>query len=136
MNKAPEKKKTQNNSNKENISSLGAHEKYCSGCAAKIHIEALACPKCGYTSNKSSSQQKNRIIAALLALFLGGIGIHKFYMGRTNEGVIYLGGMLGGLFFFWLIIPLFFIPIIAIAAFCDFVYLLCINDKKFDSMCK
>ena len=73
--------------------------------------------------------------AALLALFFGGIGIHKFYMGRTNEGLLYLGGMLTGLVFFWLIIPLFFIPIIAIAAFCDFIYLLCISDVQFQSMC-
>ncbi|MCP4810366.1 MAG: NINE protein [Proteobacteria bacterium] len=33
---------------------------------------------------------KNKIVAALLALFLGGLGIHKFYLGQTVQGVIYL----------------------------------------------
>lgn len=34
--------------------------------------------------------KKNHIIAALLAIFLGGIGAHKFYMGKITHGVIYL----------------------------------------------
>lgn len=37
------------------------------------------------------AQPKNdKIVAGLLALFLGGIGIHKFYLGRTGQGVLYL----------------------------------------------
>ena len=34
--------------------------------------------------------KKNHIVAALLAIFLGGIGAHKFYMGKITHGVIYL----------------------------------------------
>lgn len=34
--------------------------------------------------------KKNHIVAALLAIFLGGIGAHKFYMGKFTHGVIYL----------------------------------------------
>jgi TM2 domain-containing membrane protein YozV len=30
----------------------------------------------------------NRIVAALLALFLGGFGVHKFYLGQTVPGII------------------------------------------------
>lgn len=30
--------------------------------------------------------QKNKIIAGLLAIFLGGWGIHKFYLGYKKEG--------------------------------------------------
>ena len=33
---------------------------------------------------------KSRMVAALLAIFLGGIGAHKFYLGRTLWGLIYL----------------------------------------------
>jgi TM2 domain-containing membrane protein YozV len=33
---------------------------------------------------------KSRIIAGLLALFLGGLGVHKFYLGQTKKGLIYL----------------------------------------------
>lgn len=32
---------------------------------------------------------KNRYIAALLAFFLGGLGVHKFYLGKWT-GVFYL----------------------------------------------
>ncbi len=33
---------------------------------------------------------KNKLVAALLAFFLGGLGIHKFYLGQTTPGIIYL----------------------------------------------
>jgi TM2 domain-containing membrane protein YozV/cold shock CspA family protein len=39
-----------------------------------------------YTPGLSSSQ--NRIAAALLAWFLGWLGIHKFYLGKTSAGFI------------------------------------------------
>ena len=31
---------------------------------------------------------KNRILAAVLAIFLGGIGIHKFYCGKIAKGIL------------------------------------------------
>ena len=34
--------------------------------------------------------KKNGTTAVLLALFLGGLGIHKFYMGKPGLGVLYL----------------------------------------------
>ena len=48
----------------------------------------------------SAATQRNRSIAALLAIFLGGIGAHKFYIGQTAQGVLYL-------LFFWTFIPAF-----------------------------
>lgn len=33
---------------------------------------------------------KNRGTAALLALFLGSIGVHMFYLGKTTAGIIYI----------------------------------------------
>ncbi|PLW83836.1 hypothetical protein CWI75_00260 [Kineobactrum sediminis] len=33
---------------------------------------------------------KNKIAAGLLAIFLGGLGIHKFYLGYTGPGLVYL----------------------------------------------
>jgi TM2 domain-containing membrane protein YozV len=41
---------------------------------------------------------KSRISAALFALLLGGFGAHKFYMGDTGLGVVYL-------LFCWTLIP-------------------------------
>jgi len=40
-----------------------------------------------YDSNKSD---KNTIVALLLCCFLGGFGIHNFYLGKIKKGIIYL----------------------------------------------
>lgn len=41
---------------------------------------------------------KNRILAGVLAIFLGGLGVHKFYTGHILLGIIYL-------LFCWTYIP-------------------------------
>ncbi len=53
---------------------------------------------------------KSIVIAMLLALFLGGFGAHKFYLGKNISGILYL-------LFCWTLVPvvfsvidLFFIP--------------------------
>lgn len=35
-------------------------------------------------------ERKNPIVAGLLALFLGGLGVHKFYLGYNQAGVVLL----------------------------------------------
>lgn len=42
--------------------------------------------------------KKNPTTAVVLALFLGGIGAHRFYLGETGAGIIYL-------LFCWTFIP-------------------------------
>jgi len=42
--------------------------------------------------------EKDRIVAGILALVLGGFGIHKFYLEKPENGLIYLC-------FFWTGIP-------------------------------
>ena len=60
---------------------------------------------------------KNKIVAGILALFLGGIGIHKFYLGQTGKGILYL-------LFCWTYIP-------AILAFIEGLTILCGKDENF-----
>lgn len=60
---------------------------------------------------------KSRVTAGLLALLLGGIGAHKFYLNRTTEGLIYL-------LFFWTGIP-------GIIALIDGIVLLSMSDTDF-----
>lgn len=62
---------------------------------------------------------KNKTTAILLAFFLGGLGIHKFYLGENFAGVLYI-------LFCWTLIP-------AIIAFFDFLGLLLMSDQAFNS---
>ena len=50
------------------------------------------------TGEATTRTGKTKLVASLLALFLGGLGVHKFYMGDTVLGIIYL-------VFFWTFIP-------------------------------
>ena len=69
-----------------------ADEKYCSSCGAIIKKEAELCPKCGVRQRggRTSSGRKDRVTAGILALLLGGLGAHKFYLGETGLGILYL----------------------------------------------
>ena len=45
----------------------------------------------------TKASKKSRLVATLLAFFLGVLGIHRFYTGKIKTGVLYLltGGILG-----------------------------------------
>ena len=61
--------------------------------------------------------ESKRVTAAILAFFLGAFGVHKFYLGRTGWGLVYL-------LFCWSGIP-------AIAAFIEFIMYLVMDDEAF-----
>jgi len=73
------------------------------------------------------SGSKSKIAAALLAFFLGGIGIHKFYLGRTGAGIIMLlGGTVGWITFG--VVP----GIIWLIALIEFIIYLTKSDQQFE----
>ena len=43
-----------------------------------------------------SGGEKNRVVAAVLAILLGALGIHKFYLGMNQAGIIMLAVTLVG----------------------------------------
>jgi Predicted membrane protein len=53
---------------------------------------------------------KSKTAAGILALFLGGFGVHKFYLDRPGQGILYL-------LFCWTFIPAFIAFIEAIIYF-------------------
>ena len=60
----------------------------CSACGLSLDASAQSCPRC--RALQPTGAGKDRLVAILLALFLGGLGIHKFYLGRPGWGVVYL----------------------------------------------
>ncbi|MXR40280.1 NINE protein [Halobaculum sp. WSA2] len=69
----------------------GADERYCTACGAVVKKQAELCPECGVRqSNAAASGSKDRTSAALLAIFLGWLGAHHFYLGNTGRGIVYL----------------------------------------------
>lgn len=81
----------------------GPDEEFCSSCGNVIKKAAEICPECGVRvadppSNPSGSE-KNRVTAALFAFFVGGLGAHKFYLGQTKMGIVYV-------LFCWTLIPM------------------------------
>ncbi|MEY3018186.1 MAG: hypothetical protein RL336_1321 [Pseudomonadota bacterium] len=61
--------------------------------------------------------EKSKIVAFLLAWFLGGFGFHKFYLGRIGSGILYF-------IFCWTFIP-------AIIAFFEGIGYLISSDEAF-----
>ena len=73
----------------------------------------------------AQSHRKDKVVAALLAFFLGVWGIHKFYLGRTGAGIVMLiCGTIGWL----LVLPGLFV---CITAFIEFIIYLVIDDAEF-----
>jgi TM2 domain-containing membrane protein YozV len=89
---------------------------FCYACGRGVDVRAEICPSCGVRQRRAAGH-KSRIAAALLAFFLGGFGIHKFYLGRVGWGIVYL-------LLCWTFIP-------AIVAFIEFIVYLCTSDEAF-----
>ena len=88
------------------------------GVATNIYITAGA--------PISLSGDKNKIVAALLAFFLGWLGIHKFYLGKTGAGVIMLlCGTIG-----WVLLA---IPplVVGLISFIEFIIYLVKSEQQF-----
>lgn len=67
---------------------------------------------------------KSRITAAILAVFLGGLGVHKFYLRDTGTGIFYLMLTIFGATLRF--------PIATILAWIDAFTLFTMSDERFD----
>lgn len=69
----------------------GTGEKFCANCGKEINPGAAICTTCGASvvnAPAANAEQKSKLVAVLLAFFLGGIGIHDFYLGYNKNGII------------------------------------------------
>lgn len=115
----------------------------CPQCGAPVDANAKKCEYCGaavaqpqqtaqtqaqpqqvvYVQQNTVNNEranwpvKSKIVAGILALLLGGIGVHKFYLGQTTKGIVYL-------LLCWTYIP-------GILAFIEGIMILCSNDENF-----
>ncbi len=58
---------------------LNVESVYCRSCGAHIAANASQCPQCQASQNLNP---KSKVAAGVLALLLGGWGIHRFYLGQ------------------------------------------------------
>ncbi|OQM27461.1 hypothetical protein DV38_19280 [Leptospira interrogans] len=82
--------------------SKGMDEVFCSSCGSIIKKAAEICPKCGVRQKGSASD--NWLIIFLLCLFLGVLGVHRFYTGKIGTGILML--ITGGGCGIWALIDL------------------------------
>jgi len=98
------------------VPTLGPNKKHCYACANILDVRAELCPRCGVRQPVVPGMQmpdtalavqggralarssKDKTTAGVFALLLGGFGIHKFYLGQTAAGIVYL-------LLFWTCIP-------------------------------
>lgn len=72
---------------------------------------------------------KDRTAAGLLQIFLGGLGVGRFYIGDTRTGATQLGLMLFGFFTVFFIIGIFIIFGVGLWAFIDGIMMLTGNVR-------
>ena len=61
---------------------------YCRNCGMALNHGSSYCSACGSNvGGNISVGGKSRLVAGLLGIFLGGLGIHNFYLGYTRRGV-------------------------------------------------
>ena len=105
---------------------------FCGACGVKTKDNQIVCLKCGVSLGGSlagsSSGEKSKIIACLLALFLGVIGVHKFYLGYNTQGIIMLlCGTVG-----WIL----FLPplVMAVIALIEAIMYISKSDEEFQEI--
>ena len=74
---------------------VGNGVKFCANCGQELPDGAAFCIHCGAAANgtgnlntASNPDAKSKVAAGLLAIFLGSLGVHNFYLGFTKRALI------------------------------------------------
>ena len=96
---------------------------FCRSCERPIHQFAATCSHCNASQitqpnwTHTQAPTKSKITTGVLALLLGGLGIHKFYTGAWGWGIVYI-------VLCWTCIP-------ALIALVEGIRYLTLNDANF-----
>ena len=67
---------------------VGQGTNYCYNCGAGTSPDAAVCVNCGVAlAPVITGEQKSKMTAGLLGIFLGGFGVHNFYLGYTGKAI-------------------------------------------------
>ena len=64
---------------------------HCPNCGAEIEGNMETCLTCGYhiiPERNKPIVYKSKVVAILLGIILGGLGVHNFYLGYSSKGFI------------------------------------------------
>jgi RNA polymerase subunit RPABC4/transcription elongation factor Spt4 len=106
---------------------IQVEQKICVNCHRPINVTFSTCPFCGvvqpapmntaYVGAPVYSGTHNKVTAGLLGILLGTFGVHKFYLGQTGSGIVYI-------LFCWTGIP-------SIIGFIEGIVYLTMSDQDF-----
>lgn len=65
----------------------GTGVSYCHNCGNPTVPGAVVCTACGSALATVNANSKSKMTAGLLGIFLGGLGIHNFYLGYTGKAI-------------------------------------------------
>lgn len=73
---------------------------FCKNCGKEVNDNAVICVHCGCSVATTSTEptvlgnsqisDKSKTTALLLCFFLGSLGIHRFYVGKTGTAILML----------------------------------------------
>lgn len=78
-------------------------KRFCPNCGQELDFTMINCPHCGYHTppiQPKKMNPKSKLVAGILGILVGGLGIHNFYLGNTSKGVIQIALTLCGIFTF------------------------------------
>lgn len=67
----------------------GVGNNFCANCGATMNPGAEICMNCGVAVKKEGNLNgQDKTVMAVLAILIGGLGIHNFMMGETKKGIV------------------------------------------------